>query len=294
MKKLFLSIFALISVASAAQIKGIEHVVLIGSDGFGGFMLRNHADKLPNIAALASRGSSTTQMRSVLPSSSAVNWASILMGAGPELHGYTDWGSKTPDLPSRVTTEHGTFPDLVYMVRKTFPKAEIGVIYNWDGIGYLFDTVGVSKNLLCQTEEQVTSNAVEYLAAKKPKFSFFYLAEPDHTGHTKGWGSKEYIEMCQKIDGYVGRIINGVKAAGMAEKTVIIFIADHGGINTGHGGKSMVEMQVPYIVAGRGVKSGYTIPESMMVFDNAGVISHILGIDMPQVWLARPALSIFR
>jgi predicted AlkP superfamily phosphohydrolase/phosphomutase len=34
-------------------------------------------------------GSYTLKMRSVLPSSSAVNWASMFMGAGPELHGYT-------------------------------------------------------------------------------------------------------------------------------------------------------------------------------------------------------------
>lgn len=47
-------------------------------------------------------GCYTLKKRSVLPSSSAVNWASMFMGAGPELHGYTEWGSKTPELPSRV------------------------------------------------------------------------------------------------------------------------------------------------------------------------------------------------
>ena len=42
--------------------------------------------------------------------SSAVNWASMLMGAGPELHGYTTWGSEVPDLPSRVIGKYGLFP----------------------------------------------------------------------------------------------------------------------------------------------------------------------------------------
>lgn len=295
MKRLFLvAIATLLCTSVFAQIKGVTNVVLIGSDGFGAFMLREHADKLPNLSALAARGSSTLEMRSVLPSSSAVNWASILMGAGPELHGYTTWGSKTPDLPSRTLTEKGTFPDIVYLARKAYPKAEIGVFYGWDGIGYLFDTIGVSANVFVKNDVELSSKAVQYLVDKKPKFSFFYLAEPDHTGHSIGWNTPEYVAMCQKIDTHVGEIIAGIKAAGMEKNTIVIFIADHGGIKTGHGGKTMSEMQVPYIVAGPGVKQGYKIEESAMVYDNAATIAHIFGLTQPQVWIARPLLSIFK
>lgn len=295
MKKLFVVALAMLFCSSSvAQVKGVENVVLIGSDGFGAFMLREHADCLPNLSALAARGSSTLEMRSVLPSSSAVNWASILMGAGPELHGYTTWGSKTPDLPSRVLTEKGTFPDLIHLTREKYPKAEIGVFYGWDGIGYLFDTIGVSTNVFVQSDVELSQKAVKYLVEKKPKFSFFYLAEPDHTGHSIGWNTPQYVEMCKKIDTHVGEIIQGVKQAGMEKNTIIIFIADHGGIKTGHGGKTMAEMQVPYIVAGPGVKRGYTIEQSAMVYDNAATIAHILGLSQPQVWIARPLTSIFK
>lgn len=55
-------------------------------------------------------GAYTLKKRSALPSSSAINWASMFMGAGPELHGYTEWGSKTPELPSRVLNKNGIFP----------------------------------------------------------------------------------------------------------------------------------------------------------------------------------------
>ncbi|MEG0601501.1 MAG: alkaline phosphatase [Mucinivorans sp.] len=294
MKKLILLCCALCLFAqSVAQIKGVQNVVLIGADGFGAFMLRDHADKLPNLSAMMEQGSSSLEMRSVLPSSSAVNWASILMGAGPELHGYTTWGSKTPDLPSRVTTDRGTFPCVMNLTRTKYPKSEIGVFYGWDGIGYLFDTVAVNVNRFSPNDEQTCLMACDYLAAKKPKLAFFYLAEPDHTGHSIGWGTPEYIAMCQKIDSYVGRIVEGVRQAGMAKNTIIIFIADHGGLKRDHGGKTMQEMQVPYIVVGPGVAVGHTITESLMVYDNAAIIAHILGLDVPQVWTGRVAHSIF-
>ncbi|MEG0725462.1 MAG: alkaline phosphatase [Mucinivorans sp.] len=292
-KNLLLCLTFFLCMPLFAQVKGVQNVVLIGADGFGAFMLRDHADKLPNLSALMARGSSTLEMRSVLPSSSAVNWASILMGAGPELHGYTEWGSKTPDLPSRVTTSRGTFPCVMNLTRAKYPKCEIGAFYGWDGIGYLFDTVAVNVGYLSPDDDQTSAKACEYLSAKHPKLAFFYLAEPDHTGHTKGWGSTEYIDMCQKIDRHVGQIIDGIRQAGMEKNTIVIFIADHGGKGTGHGGKTMKEMQVPYIVAGPGVRGGYTIPESMMVYDNAALIAHILNLDVPQVWIGRPAMSIF-
>ena len=84
------------------------------------------------------------QKRSALPSSSAINWASMFMGAGPELHGYTQWGSKTPELPSRVLNQHGIFPTIFQLLRDAQPNAEIGCLYEWDGIKYLVDTLALS------------------------------------------------------------------------------------------------------------------------------------------------------
>lgn len=275
-----------------AQIKGVEHVVLIGSDGFSAEVLRENPHLFPNITNLIKQGSSTLECRSVLPSSSAVNWASHLMGAGPELHGYTEWGSKTPDLPSREVTKNGTFPCIVWATREKYPEDEIGVVYSWDGIGYLFDTIAASYNYFAPNDEQVTAKSIEYLK-KQPRFAFFYLAEPDGTGHSKGWQGEQYKKMCQTVDKHVGEIVAGVEAAGMKDNTIIVFVSDHGGLGTGHGGKTMSEMQTPYVVVGPGVKQNYKIPESMMNYDDAATLAYILGVDCPQVWVGRPVMSIF-
>ena len=63
-----------------------KHVVFIGLDGWGAYSLPK-AD-MPNVKKLMEDGSYTLKKRSALPSSSAINWASMFMGAGPELHGY--------------------------------------------------------------------------------------------------------------------------------------------------------------------------------------------------------------
>lgn len=77
-----------IPVTSGAVEPAPQHVIMIGLDGWGSYSF-DKAD-MPNVKKLMSEGSYTLAKRSVLPSSSAVNWASMYMGAGPELHGYTE------------------------------------------------------------------------------------------------------------------------------------------------------------------------------------------------------------
>ena len=108
---LALSILAVLLVITPCNAKGkAKHVVLIGLDGWGAYSVPK-AD-IPTIKQLMGDGAYTLEKRSALPSSSAINWASMFMGAGPELHGYTQWGSKTPELPSRELNQHGIFPTM--------------------------------------------------------------------------------------------------------------------------------------------------------------------------------------
>ena len=53
----------------------------------------------------------------------------MFMGVGTELHGYTTWGSKTPEIPSREVNERGIAPTIFSVLREQRPKAEIGCLY---------------------------------------------------------------------------------------------------------------------------------------------------------------------
>lgn len=276
---------------------GPKHVVLVGFDGLSAHAVKSDKAKMPVFKKLMEQGAGTLENRSVLPSSSAVNWASMFMGAGPELHGYTEWGSAKPDLPSRVLTDNGMFPDIYYLLRKARPEAELGFIYEWGGMRNLVDTLSVSYlkplALSAKNTEQAVADVTTYIKEKKPVFCSVIFGEPDGVGHGVGWETPEYFAMLSHLDQALGKIVQAVDDAGMMDETVFILAADHGGIHTGHGGKTMEEMQTAIVFSGKGVKAGYRIPESTMVFDIAGTVAWLFGLDTPQVWLARPIKSAF-
>lgn len=272
-----------------------EHVILIGFDGFSAHSLNNGAD-MPALRKLMAEGAYTVQNRSVLPSSSAVNWASMFMGAGPEIHGYTEWNSRTPDLPSRVVNEDNRFPNIFGLYREQHPDAEIGYIYEWEGLNYLVDTLAINYRqqavVTAENPQGCTPYAVQYIKEKKPGFCAVIYDQPDGTGHGFGWQSPEYFDKLKELDGYLAQLLKAVEEAGIMEETVIVVVSDHGGIDKGHGGKTMDEMQTPIVFYGKGIRKGFVIPESTMIYDIAGTLACLLDVKPPQAWIARPVRSI--
>lgn len=291
---LVLTIFT-ISSAFAAKPKA-KHVVWIGLDGWGAYSVEK-AD-MPVTKQFMKDGSYTLKKRSVLPSSSAVNWASMFMGAGPELHGYTEWGSKTPELPSRELNKHGIFPTVFQLLRDAQPDAEIGCLYDWDGIKYLVDTLSMSYHAqgpdYNKQPEVLCEMACKYITDKKPTMTLIVFDNPDHVGHADGHDTPAYYANIKQLDSYIGRIVEAVKKAGIYDDTIFILTADHGGIEKGHGGKTMMEMETPFIIAGKNIKKGYCFDDvSMMQFDCASTVAEIFNLKQPQVWIGRP-MPVFK
>ena len=282
--------------AEAAKRSKAEHVIIVGLDGWGAYSVPK-AD-MPNVTALMDAGCYTLKKRTVSPSSSAPNWASMFMGAPVELHGYTKWGSKTPEIPSREVNKNGIFPTVFSIMREQRPEAEIGVLYEWDGIKHLVDTLSLSHHEQAVPDklhpDTLCKVAEKYIIEKRPQLLAVCFDEPDHTGHAAGHDTPEYYTMLTRLDQFVGRIVEATKNAGIYDNTVIIVTADHGGINKGHGGIALQEMETPFVVAGKGIRKGGEIQESMMQYDTASTVADILGLTQPQVWTGRPMKSIYR
>ena len=273
-----------------------KHVILIGFDGLSANSLKNGV-AMPNYRAMMKKGSHTLKTRSVLPSSSAANWASIFMGASPELHGFNTWGSKEPDFDSRELTENNLFPDIFYLIRQIIPKAEMGHIYEWGGMYYLADNKSIDNVQQAGLSEINIKNAVapavDYITSEKPNFCAIIFAEPDGAGHSEGWESDAYNKKLNHLDNSLQAIVDAVEDAGMMDETVFVLVSDHGGKGTGHGGPTLDEMEIPLVFYGKGIKSDFEIPESTMVYDIAATIGYMFGVDQPQVWIGRPIMSIF-
>lgn len=292
-----LSLFMPIQDTFARKVAKGKSVIMIGFDGLSSSCLNNGAD-MPTLRRLIAEGSSSLEVRSVLPSSSAVNWASVFMGSGPELHGYTNWGSKTPDLPSREYTANGMYPDIYWALKQKYPDAKTAYFYEWGGMRYLADTLSIDYiqqlELSGSDSDNVLQPMIEYIVDERPTFSSIIFGQPDGAGHKYGWSSTEYLDMVNTLDKSLKRIVDAVEKAGMMENTMIVITSDHGGIKTGHGGKTMDEMQVPVVYYGAGVKRGYIIDKSLMIYDVTATIGQYLNIDQPEIWLSRPVQSIFK
>ena len=292
MKRILLWALALaVALPAAARTPNVKHVVLIGSDGFSAEVVVQNPGKFPNIERLMRTGSWTLEARSVLPSSSAINWATMLMGAGSEVHGFTTWGSKTPEVkPAYTTPEYGMFPSIFGQVRNQKPQAVTGVFYTWDGIGYLFERQAVDKDVCSPNDDKTTAAACAFIAAQKPTLTFVCLGEPDGAGHSIGWSTPEYVAACVKIDSLVGDICRTATESLDPKQTVVIFTSDHGGIEKGHGGKTMSEMEVPWVAVGPGIKANYKIDRVVMKYDTAPTLAALLGITAPEVWYGKSVL----
>lgn len=266
-----------------------KHLIFIGFDGMCAQSIREGAT-MPNLRKLMNEGSYSLESRTILPSSSACDWASIFMASGIEIHGYTTWGSKEPDLPPFELNENGRFPDVFWEYHQANPKAEIGYIYEWEGMNYLTDPAATDYRI--QTTN-CTDVAVKYIKEKKPNLCAVVFDQPDATGHKIGWRTPEYMNKLTELDSALGEILQAVKDAGIEKETVIIVTSDHGGIEKGHGNTSMSEMQRPLVFWGKNIKKNHVISEKTVVYDLGATMAYMLNVERPAVWTGRPILSIF-
>lgn len=272
------------------------HIFLIGFDGWGSYSFPKA--EMPVLKRMMAQGCWTLKKRSVLPTLSAPNWASMLMGASPEMHGFTK-NYSNPEIPAIAVTDNQAFPAISQLLRKKKENAEIVFFYQWNGLNYVVDTLSinhVSYMPIRNRKEwysEINDSACKYIKEKKPSLCTIIYNYPDHYGHAKGFDSNEYYESLKVLDNCLDVIIQAVKDAGIIEKSIFIVTSDHGGSGKTHGGKTLNEMETPFVIFGCNIKKGFEISDSMMQFDIAATLAYIFGLDVPQAWIGRPVKTVF-
>lgn len=271
----------------------IQYIVVIGFDGLSPDGLQNA--NTPIFDRLIREGSSTLHARAVLPTSSSSNWASMIMGAGPEQHGITSnaWEKDNLVLPAITTFDDFLFPTIFHLIDEQVPNAEIGAIYHWGGFGRLFEKSAVDYDVNPESEEETAVVAAKYIEEKKPTFTFIHFDHVDHAGHEFGHGTPEYYSSIEKADVLLGQIMNAIQTAGIAENTLVIISADHGGLGKGHGGETLQEIEIPFIVWGKSVKKNHRIQYPVYQYDNAATVAFALGLKTPGAWIGRSVKTAF-
>jgi predicted AlkP superfamily pyrophosphatase or phosphodiesterase len=297
--KRFLILFAAVLLLGACASRKTEnarydHVILLGFDGLAGNTLEN-SDAMPELRAMMADGAWTLHKRSILPTSSAANWASMFMGAGPDGTGYIEWNSRAPHFTPAAP---GGVPTVFRVLRDRRPDAEIGAFWQWDGIKFCVDTTALSSRAqfdgTAEGTDAMADFAAQYIRDKKPVLAAFAWDYPDHTGHASGWGSPEYYENLAQLDRIVGKIRAAVEEAGLAGRTLILVTADHGGHGTGHGQPLDADLFAPFVALGPGVRAGYEITGPIYEYDIAATVADALGIrEFPASWRGLPVREIY-
>ncbi len=273
---------------------GARKVIVIGVDGASPRGIRNAA--MPNLDELRRNGAYTFHARGVLPTVSSPNWASMIMGAGPEQHGITsnDWQPDKFEIPPRVQGPGGIFPTIFSLLRQQRPQALSACFHDWKGFARLLERQAPDVLENGNGPVDTIRKAVACLRARQPDFTFIQLDHVDHAGHKFGHGTPEYRAAIEKADELIGAVVKAVDETGMRNDTVLLVTADHGGKGKRHGDNSLESLEIFWIISGAGIARGRELSWPVNIFDTAPTVAHILGLKPPACWTGRAVLEALR
>ncbi len=273
-----------------APVPQYDHVVILGFDGFAGAAL-DSTDRMPFLKGMMERGAWTTHKRSILPTSSAANWASMVMGAGPEATGYTQWDSRVSVFTPAGKGPNGMFPTVFTQFREAFPEGESACFWQWDGIKYVVDTTAISTvRGFPDTEDGVDAmarDAARYFLEKKPGLTLLAWDYPDHTGHSLGWYTPDYYDMLGRLDKAIETVVKAIESSEAAGSTLIIVTTDHGGHAYGHGTEADCDLFGPLVICGPKVTVG-ELKDPVYQYDIAATVAAALRLPVPAFWRGTP------
>ena len=291
----FAALMAACHPAQKNAIPRYDHVVILGFDGLAAMDL-DSADCMPYFKSLALKSARTLHKRAVLPTWSATNWATMMMGVGPDATGYTQWNSKEPVFTPSDLGPNGVFPTVFTQFRIARPDGESFCACQWDGIKYVVDTAAISNVVMFPESLEGNDDMAEFVAGyiteKKPALTLVVWDYPDVTGHESGWYSDTYYEVLEKLDHNLQTVVDAIDSSDIAGRTLIMVTSDHGGHEFGHGKELDSDLFSPLILNGQGVREG-EMQGAIYQYDIAATVAAVLGLPVPDSWRGRPIAEAF-
>lgn len=259
-------------IAAQAQIYPYKRVMMVVLDGggvafspnayhytkdgeeLGRFGVDGYADIRNNpytIDLINNRCATTFTMQTVHPSWSAPNYTAFL-------HGFRVYGNSAinpffcgnEEASSRYFYQYDAEADLgkpsiFRVLKEAMPERTLYSTVQWESItsGIIEPNLGIGTQS-ASTDRLVTDNLIAYINSSKMKntvLTFVQWDDVDHAGHGQGFFTDAYYEEVARHDEMYKDIIDALNTSGYDEDTLVIFTADHGGYETGHGAASMYQ-----------------------------------------------------
>jgi predicted AlkP superfamily pyrophosphatase or phosphodiesterase len=234
---LVLLALALSVVAGGAQESRSPIVVLISFDGFRWDYISRA--KVPNLQALASRGTRAEGLIPVFPSKTFPNHYTIVTGLYPESHGIVSNVIADPDFPQRFSMASATAREARWWGGEPLWVTAIGQNQSaasmfWPGSEAPIH--GIRPTYWRPFDDGVPNAArvkqvLDWLALpphQQPSFITLYFSEVDDAGHRHGPDSPQVLEAASHLDASLGQLVSGVRTLNLLDRTTFVVVSDHG------------------------------------------------------------------
>lgn len=269
-----------------------KRVIIIGIDGLRGNAVNE--TEAPNLKAFMKKAAYSTTAQSTTPSNSGPAWGAIFHGVGPDIH------KISKDNPA---ADGVAWPSFVKVINQQRPKLKVGVYSSWEPI--LTETLEKScvYDKFCATDGEIGPAAVNYIRTKRPDVFFVHFSIVDNTGHAYGYKSPNYYAAIKWVDTWVGKLLDAAKGMGDFDKTTVLFVADHGGMDYfndkgefqrhGHGSDDPESVNTFWAASGPGIVPG-EIKARVDIAATAPVVIRALGLKPPAGWKATVPDGLFK
>lgn len=238
---------------------------------------------MPNLQALMQTGAYSLTAQTIFPSVTLPAHASMLSGLCPSKHG-VDWNDY---LPQKGYAKGPNLFDLVHAAG-------------------LKTVMFVGKEKLRQIAEPASTDIFRYINDRDVVIvqrigeefpadfglMFVHFPTPDAMGHAYGWMTPQYLSVVRRADEALGSLLKDLDDHGLRQETLVIVTADHGGHDQTHGSRLPVDMTIPWVISGPGVRPGM-LTTPIQVTDTAATAAWALGLPRPAEWDGWPVFEAF-
>lgn len=292
----------LLSVACSRGERLADHVFIVSFDGGKPSVIAE--SPMPALKKLAGEGAATWAAQTIFPSKTLPSHTSMFTGLSPAKHRVL-WNSYDP---SRGIIQA---PSVFAIARKFDPRISTALFVGKIKFRHLwqensldvFDFDGQRSNepvarseeieQATSTAKKVATAAAAYILEKKPHLCGIHFPDPDTAGHRFGWGSPEQKEAFGSSDEALGIVLEAIQKAGIADRSVLILSADHGGHGRTHGEDIPDDMNIPWIAWGKAVKARTTLTQPVNTTDTTATALWLLGVPIPAQLDGRPVYDAF-
>lgn len=222
-----------------AALRPAERVAILATDAFGEFAWGLWHDEMPYLQSL--RAQRTLTLRSVLPSITPVNFATMVTGTDLDGHGVH-------------TYNHDFECETLFDVVRAASGQSAGIgIDGYTGSRLLARFADIGGTALDKSDDAVAAQVIDIVVAHEPQFLIAQLGIVDNVFHAHGPSSPEVVPMLRDTDTRLKRLVEFLKPYGYA----VIILSDHGqhdipdpepgGLRGGHGSDSDQDCLVPCV-----------------------------------------------